>query len=254
MIQVRMNTMRPLASLSVLGLTLFSTAIVGCGEPSGSVPEVPASELNAQVPELDAIHDVMVPLWHEAFPNEDYAAIQDLTPRFQDLLTALDEAQLPGILRDKQAEWDEGKLRLMEIYENLQIAVETGNQEDMLGFTEAFHMSYEGLVRIIRPVVPELDVVHQHLYGLYHYYGPGYDVEKIRQATDGMAAALPPLQAAQLPARLSDRQPEFDAAVNALATEVTALQDVLSSPDRESVEAAIEAVHTAYSRVEHLFD
>jgi hypothetical protein len=254
MIQVRLNIMKSFKSLSVLALTLFYAAMAGCGDRPGSVPEVPASELNARVSELDAIHDVMVPLWHEAFPNQDYAAIGELTPRFQDLLAALDEAALPGILRDKQAEWDEGKLRLMEIYEDLRIAVETGNQEDMLGFTEAFHMGYEGLVRIIRPVVPELDVFHQHLYGLYHYYGPGYDVEKIRQAADGMAAALPPLQAAQLPARLSDRQPEFDAAVNALAAEVAGLQDILSGPDRESVEAAIEAVHTAYSTVEHLFD
>ena len=46
-------------------------------------------------------------------------------------------------------------------------------------------MIYEGLVRIIRPPLPELEAVHQHLYGLYHYYGPGYDLEKIRERSHG---------------------------------------------------------------------
>jgi hypothetical protein len=233
---------------------LTLVALSACAEESGSVPEVPAEELTAQVAELDAIHEVMVPMWHEAFPARDFAAIRASVPEFQPLLTALDLAALPGILQDKQGQWDEGKARLLQSFQELKAAAEAGDQDAMLGSAEAFHMNYEGMVRIIRPVVPELDAFHQHLYGLYHYYGPGYDLEKIRQATDAMAAAIPPLQAAQLPSRLEDRQPDFEARVRELGDRVTALLVVLENPSRAEVEEAVEAVHTAYQSVEDIFD
>jgi hypothetical protein len=133
-------------------------------------------------------------------------------------------------------------------------AVESGNEEEMLGLTEAFHMTYEGLVRVIRPVVPELEVFHQHLYGLYHYYGPGYDLEKIRTAAAGLAESVGPLQAAELPTRVAGRQGQFLDAVSSLAREVTNLQAALEDPNRASVEGAIEGVHSAYSIVEQVFN
>ena len=103
-------------------------------------------------------------------------------------------------------------------------------------------------------MVPELETFHQHLYGLYHYYGPGYDLEKIQRAADAMAADVPPLQAAQLPSRLEDRQKTFEASVAELGNQVAALLLVLQDPSREEVDAAIEAVHDAYEAVEGIFD
>jgi hypothetical protein len=229
-------------------------ALAACAPSSEPVPEVPAEEISSQVAELDAVHEVMAPMWHEAFPAQDVAGIQAAVPEFESLLTALDAATLPGILQDKQERWDEGKARLMSSFQELKTAAEAGDQAAILGAAEAFHMNYEGLVRVIRPVVPELDTFHQHLYGLYHYYGPGYDLEKIRQAADAMAADVPPLQAAQLPARLEDRQEAFQARVTELGNQVAALLLVLEDPSREEVEAAIEAVHGAYEAVEDIFD
>ncbi len=224
-----------------------------CAERPGSVPVVPAEELAAQVPELDAVHDLMHPLWHEAFPAKDFAAIQARVGEFEPLLAALDSARLPGILQDKQARWDEQKGLLRGTFDGLKAAAAAGLQDQTLGFLEAFHMNYEGLVRIIRPVVPELEVFHQHLYGLYHYYGPGYDLEKIRGAADGMAEAVPPLRAAELPARVAELQGTFESLVGTLGQKVTELQAALEDPTRADVEAAIEAVHAAYEEVEGIF-
>lgn len=225
-----------------------------CAQESGSVPEVPAAEVTAEVPELDAVHEVMAPMWHDAFPARDITAIQGAVSDFEPLLNALDEAPLPGILQDKQARWDEQKALLWESFQGLKAAAAAGNEDQILAYAETFHMNYEGMVRIIRPVVPELDAFHQHLYGLYHYYGPGYDLEKIQSSAEAMAAAVPPLQAAQLPDRLSQRQEEFEAAVVALGDNVATLLIVLENPTKEEVEAAIEAVHSAYEAVEGLFD
>jgi hypothetical protein len=228
--------------------------LAACAEESGSVPEVPTSELTADVPELDAVHDIMRPLWHDAYPARDFAAIQEMVPQFEPLLAELDAVELPGIMREKQTGWDEGKQRLMGSFEGLKKAANTGNEAEMLAYAEAFHGNYEGLVRIIRPVVPELEAFHQHLYGLYHYYGPGYDLERIRQAAQEMAAAIPPLQGAQIPDRLSDHQAHFEMVVEALGESVGALMASLQDPRKAEVEAAIEAVHDAYGEVEAIFD
>jgi len=233
-------------------LTLVT--ISGCGAESGSVPEVPTEELAAQVAELDAVHEVMFPMWHDAFPARDFAAIQASIPEFEPLLEALDTASLPGILRDEQDRWDGGKSRLLQSFQELKAAAEMGNEEAMLGFAEAFHMDYEAMVRIVRPVIPELDAFHQHLYGVYHYYGPGYDVEKIRQGADAMGAAIPPLQEAQIPSRLEDRQADFEARVLELGDRVAALLVVLENPSRVAVDEAIETVHAAYESVKAIFD
>ena len=228
--------------------------LVACGEQSGSVPEVPAAELTSDVPELDAVHDIMSPLWHEAFPAQDYEAIAAAVPEFETSLSALAEVELPGILQDKETRWEEQKQLLMETFEGLKAAVDAGDQTGMLSYTEAFHMSYEGMVRIIRPVLPELETFHQSLYGLYHYYGPGYDLEKIGGAATNMASAIPPLQAAELPARLADHQDHFEMVVTDLGEAVGALIATLSDPSRADVEAAIDAVHAAYEEVEGIFD
>lgn len=237
----------------VTALAAFLVLSAGCAEQSGSVPEVPAEELTAEVPELDAVHEFMAPLWHEAFPARDFQAIEDAIPQFEESLAALGAAELPGILQDKQGIWDEQKALLMESFNGLKAALEAGNQDEALAFTETFHMNYEGMVRIIRPVLPELEAVHQHLYGLYHYYGPGYDLEKIRDAATGMAGAIPALQAAELPARLAEHQAHFEMAVTSLGEAVGALIAGLDDPNRADVEAAIETVHAAYQEIEGIF-
>ncbi len=242
-------SLRPLMSLPALVLALSA-----CGPGSGSVPDVPPSEVNPDVPALDSLHTVMYPLWHEAFPARDFGAMRELIPQLDPQLLALDEATLPGILQDKQATWDDQKDLLFDSYEDLKTAAAADDEEAMLAYAEVLHMNYEGLVRIVRPVVPELETFHQHLYGLYHYYGPGYDLEKIRRSVERMAEALPPLKAVQLPANLSDRQDAFDAAVAELGDQVAALQSTLEAPDRTAVEEGIESVHTAYQKVESLFE
>ncbi len=240
---------------TLLSVTLASAISVlsGCGDKPGSVPEVPAEELTASIPELDAVHEFMEPLWHDAFPARDFERIQELVPEFEPTLAALDAVELPGILQDKAEAWYEGKLILASAFEGLKAAADAGNEEEMLGYAETFHMSYEGLVRIIRPPLPELEAVHQHLYGLYHYYGPGYDVEKIRGAATEMAAAIPALQAAELPSRLSDHQAHFEMAVTDLGETIGALMATLDNPGKEAVTAAVESVHAAYSEIEGIF-
>ena len=113
-------------------------------------------ELSASVPELSDLHEVVFPLWHTAFPDKDFGMIKELLPQMDVLTRKLDEAQLPGILRDKKTKWEEGKQALKSALAKLHKAADEDNQEEMLKQTEAFHSAFERLVRTIRPLVSEL--------------------------------------------------------------------------------------------------
>lgn len=227
-------------------------------EPEASdvepVAEIPAHEVTRSVPALDAVHEVMVPMWHRAWPAGDAAAIRASIDDFEPLIARLDSAELPGILRDEQDRWDEQEARLLASFQGMQEAARAGDDDALMAHAESLHMDYEGLVRIVRPIVPELDPFHRELYGLYHYYGPAYDLEKIRESATAMDAALPALAEAQLPERLADQQEAFGVAVARLGEETDALVQALEDPDRDEVEAAVERVHSAYQAVEAVFD
>jgi len=211
-------------------------------------------ELTAFVPELGELHEVIYPLWHSAFPDKDYDLIKELLPQAESLTEKLDEAVLPGILRDKQEAWNVGKENLKSALGALKRAVDTGDQQGILDQTEAFHAGFERLVRTIRPVIPELDVFHKEMYKLYHYSTPNYDLENIRINVQSMQEKLIPLKQAQLPKRLADRQGEFEAAVIELETAVNELAEIMMKDDKEKILEAVERAHTAYQKVEHIFD
>jgi uncharacterized protein YukE len=216
--------------------------------------EVSQEELSAAVPELNALHEIIYPLWHTAYPEKDYAMIKELVPQAEELAAKVYTAALPGILRDKQADWDSGIENLKTTLQNLKAAAETDDQAGMLEQTEAFHSAYEKMVRTIRPVVKELEAFHQELYKLYHYYTPEYDLEKIQAEVPVMQEKLAALKEATLPSRLSDRQADFQAAVQDLEAACSELAEIITQDNQEKIKAAVEKVHTAYQNTAKIFD
>ena len=240
-----------------LDKALVATMAIGlfaCASETESVPEISDSEITAEVPELSAVHELMYPLWHDAFPNQNYDSIRTLVPLFEPLVAAVDSVQLPGILRHKQEGWDAGKAVMLSSFEGLKQAIETDDNEALLSHTEAFHLGYEQLVRMIRPLVPELESFHQELYKLIHYYGPANDNQLMDEAVAAMTEKLAPLGQATLPERLSENQSAFEAGVEVLAARVTDLDEALDGSDGEAIQAAIDALHSAYGALEGLFE
>ena len=216
--------------------------------------EANEAELSASVPELGDLHEVVYPLWHTAYPGKDYAMIKELIPQARELTDKLDKAKLPGILRDKQAAWDQGKLELQHSLQALDTAAKANNEEEMLKQTELFHANYEKLVRTIRPLTKELDAFHQELYKLYHYYGPQYDLAQIQATAAAMGPKVEALKTSKLPKRLAEKQKDFDAAVIELEGSVKGLVETAKTDNKEKVTAAIETVHSGYVKIEHMFD
>ncbi len=222
-------------------------------EPAAKA-EISQEELSAAVPELRDLHEVVYPLWHTAYPEKDYAMIKELLPQVEELAAKVYGASLPGILRDKQADWDSGLENLKTVLQNLKTAVEEDNQAGMLEQTEAFHSAYEKMVRTIRPMIAELEAFHQELYKLYHYYTPEYDLDEIRAVVPVMQEKLAALKEATLSSRLSDRQADFQAAVQDLEVACTELAEIITRDNREEIKTAVEKVHTAYQNTEKIFD
>lgn len=216
-------------------------------------PEISQEELKAAVPELIDLHDVVYPLWHSAYPEKDFALIKELLPQAEALTAKLDAAKLPGILRDKQEAWDQGKEFLRSALNNLKRAVQSDNKDEMLKQVEAFHAGFERLARTVFPVVDELEAFHQELYKLYHYYAPSYDLEGIRTAIRAMEDKLPPLKQVQLPGLLAEKQVEFNNSIQELESAVNELAEAVKKEIKKAILESVEKVHTVYQKTQSIF-
>ena len=211
-------------------------------------------ELTSSVPALEAMHEVISPMWHEAWPAKDVKALAGMVPDIQKHLAAVKAATLPGILKhDKQAAWDKGVATLAATVAAYADAAKGPDGPALLAAAERLHMNYEQLVRVIRPPLPEVDAFHQTLYVVYHYQLEAFSLPTIAASAREMATKTDALNKAVLPDRMKARVPAFESARAALSAAVTALQAAVAASDEKQVRAAIEDVHTKYETLEAVF-
>jgi DNA mismatch repair ATPase MutS len=162
-------------------------------------------------------------------------------------------APLPGILRDKRTAWEEGVKKLQRAGTEYREAAAARDAAGLLAAAETLHARFEGLMRTIRPALRELDDFHAVLYMLYHYYLPKYDLEKIRSSAVQLKEKMTALNAARLPARLEEKEAEFQAARSRLSESVDSLEIKVKSNDEKSIKEAVELMHSNYQALEKLF-
>ena len=163
-------------------------------------------------------------------------------------------AQLPGILRDKQEEWDNGVAKLRSSVEEYNKAMQGTVEEEMLSAAEVLHSDYEMLVRIVRPVTKEVDEFHKVLYMIYHHYWPNKNMEVFGKAVDDLAMRADELANCVLPKWASDKTDTFKEQSQKLyesTKKLKALKD--SKADDAELEKAVEDVHDNYVALEGLF-
>src|SRR5512139_1920392 len=170
--------------MKTINLILFILLLISL--PSFSQEDVHSSEIDSSVPELFAFHEVIYPIWHTAYPEKNYKMLQEMVPEVNSGAEKIYTAQLPGILRDKQDEWDKGVEKLSASVEKYNEAMSGTNKEEMLLAAEELHSDYEMLVRIIKPVTKEVDEFHKVLYMIYHDYWPNKKMEEFSKAVDDL--------------------------------------------------------------------
>jgi len=120
------------------------------------------TETRSEVQALTDLHEVVVPLWHEAWPKKDFKMMKDLLPQARTGVAKVAEARLPGILREKQAAWDQGLVGLKDALARYEAAAASGSEPGLLDAVEALHSRYEGLVRV---PMKELDARYEKVEG-----------------------------------------------------------------------------------------
>jgi len=232
----------------VLAVLVSATLAAG----AFAVPQ--AEETKSEVPALSAFHDIIYPIWHTAYPAKDYAALRGFVSQINELAAKVFEAKLPGILRDKQAKWDEGLAALKKSVEDYNAAARGTDDAALLNAAEALHAKYEALVRLIRPVLAEVDAFHQLLYVVYHKYTPNKEYDKIRGATAELVAKAEAVSKAKLSARLAPKGEAYQTAAAALLETAKALDAAGKAHDHDGMLSGVEALHARYQALEKVFD
>ena len=132
-------------------------ACLGLVMPAAAFAQAPKdAEIKSEVPALTAMHDIIYPMWHEAWPAKDHAALAALLPQIEKHVDAISKATLPGILRDKVTAWDAGVAELKKSVAAYKSAVDGKDNDALMKAAEALHMKYEALGKVVRPVLKEL--------------------------------------------------------------------------------------------------
>jgi hypothetical protein len=211
------------------------------------------ADATARVPELDNFHEVIFKIWHEAWPNKNAVMLRQMLPEVQKGISEVASAQLPGILREKKAVWEEGVKNLQSAGLEYESAATAKDDAKLLDAAEVLHRRFEMLMRSIRPALKELDDFHSVLYMLYHYYLPNYDLEKIRSSVAELKQKMAMLNEVQLPERLKNKDAQFQAARATLSASVEALGKTIQSNDEKAIKDAVESMHSDYQALNAVF-
>ncbi len=210
-------------------------------------------ELDSTVPELSEFHEIIYPIWHTAYPEKDYASLRSFLPQVNESAEKIFAAELPGILRDKKSVWEKGVAELKASVNEFNSAVKGTDDDVLLKSAEKLHAKYENLVRIVRPVLKEVDEFHKDMYTIYHYYLPEKQYDKIKALGNGLVAKTDAITKAKLSKRLESKHETFDAAASALFNSAKVLNELLQKNAFEDVDAAVEKMHTKYQNLEEIF-
>ncbi len=240
--------MRTTATVVLCLLALFVTA------PALAQDHDHGTETKASVPELSTFHQTIYKIWHTAWPKKDVAMLMSLLPDVEKGVASVAAAELPGILRDKQGAWDKGIQALQASSAAYASAVEEKDSVKLLAAAEDLHAKFEGLVRVIRPPMKEVDDFHVSMYVFYHYALPEKNLDKIRETVKEMQDKLVPLEKAAVPEKHKSKEAAYRKAVADLRTSVEALAKAAAGTDMKNISSAGERAHSDYQTLEHLFE
>jgi cytochrome c556 len=229
-------------------------------QDTAKIDQMKDHETTADVPELSKFHKIIYPIWHKYYPNKDYEGLKKSIPEIETLAEGIYKAELPGILRDKKKAWEDAIITLKENIANFKEAADKNENEKLLDAAEKLHAQYEKMVRIVKPMVKELDAFHVVLYNIYHKYLPEFKLDELKKAVPLLAERKDTLMTAVLPKpkketpKYLERVKAFDTTRKDLSAAVDELVKVMSTDDKDKIKKAIEKVHTKYQNTEKVFD
>lgn len=218
--------------------------------------KVDPAEISSSVQELTDFHDIIYPMWHDAYPAKDYSALKGFVPKIKSYMESVNKAKLPGILREKESAWKGQLSELNNSAQNYYAAANGNKNNDLLIAAERLHSSYEKMVRVLRPALKEIDDFHQTLYIIYHKLLPDSKYDEIAGLAGTLktkAEAIVNYPQDKIKTRLGDKLAAYNASANKLYSSVETLQEVLKRTDPAKKKEAVESMHKAYEDLDSLF-
>ena len=223
---------------------------------SFSQTKVDPSEITSNVPELTSFHDIIYPMWHDAYPSKDFTALKGFVPKIKLSMESINKAKLPGILREKETAWKNQLIDLNNSAQNYYAAASGADNNALLTAAEKLHSSYEKMVRVLRPALKEIDDFHQTLYIIYHKLLPDGKYGEISALTGTLitkAEAIKNYPHDKLKTRLGENVEKYDALAKKLYSATQSLQESLKGNDANKKKESVESMHSAYEELDSLF-
>jgi len=211
-------------------------------------------EMESSVPELDAFHEIIYPIWHTAYPEKDISALKGFVPEINRLAGRVFEAKLPGILREKEAKWQAGLAEFKKSVEAYNAAAKGADGQALLNAAEILHARYEMLVRTIRPVLKEIDDFHKALYVVFHKSLPDKEFAEIKAVSGDLKSKAETITKAALPTRMEAKSAAFQAASADLLMAAMELETACRGDDNAAIESAVQTLHTKYQALDKIFN
>jgi hypothetical protein len=198
---------------------------------------------------LEDFHQVMKPLWHESFPEQDYKTIREKAPLLREKLMTLIRVGPPAKL-----EQDEEKLRdylgkrqeLAFHVTQVNLAAQDGPDSTLASAFESMHWAYEELERVLAEPFKELESFHETLYFLWHKALPERDYQAIRETAQVLKAEADSLMKAPLPQNCKVKEEEFEKGKTALRDAVYQLAEKSAQGSQDDTDASLKLVHDKY--------
>lgn len=213
-----------------------------------------SSETESIVPELDSFHEIIYPIWHEAYPRKDVAALRGFVGEIETLAGKIYTAKLPGILRDKESKWTAGVAEFKKSVEAYKTAAAGTDDQVLLDTAETLHARYEMLVRAIRSVLKEVDEFHKVLYVIVHKYLPDKKYGEIEAAAADLRLKAEAVTKATLSKRLEPKADAYKEAAGKLLEATQKLEEACAVGSGPAIEKGVELVHSRYKALEVIFD
>jgi len=235
-------------SLTFLTLSVFFSLTIAFAQNNSEV-----NDTESRIAELENFHQVIYSIWHTYYPEKDYSGLRSCVTEVNKLAAQVYISKLPGILRDKKVKWEKGVNEFKMAVSEFSDQVKNNDDILLLKSAENLHTKYENLVRIIRPVLNEIEQFHKVLYVIYHTHLPEKNYEKIKQLSNDLLANAEAITQASLPSRLANKEKDFKLAANSLLEVAKELQAITNNKDTRAIDVAVENVHSHYQNLEGIF-
>jgi hypothetical protein len=208
---------------------------------------------STSVPELEKFHDVIMPMWHTAYPAKDYAALRAISKDVEAGVAKIAAVKLPGILREKEAAWATGISDLKAASSAYAKAAAGTDNMALLLAAEFLHRAYEAQGQIIRPVVPEMNEFHKTLYVVQHTYVPEKKWADVCKVSGELQTRAEAIAKAALPKSAEAKTEAFKKETAQLVADAKALVVACTANQLAGIEKATGTLHSRYEGLGKIF-